>query len=33
MLAVGMGGGCLDLFSPVFHLSFSFSLLLGDGPN
>ena len=30
-LAVGVGGGCLDIFS---HLSllFSFSLSLGDGP-
>ena len=30
-LAVGAGGGCLDIFS---HLSFlfSFSLSLGDGP-
>ena len=32
VLAVGAGGGCLDIF--FFHLSllFSFSLSLGDGP-
>ena len=29
-LAVGAGGGCLDMFS-LFFLS-SFSLCLGDGP-
>ena len=31
-LAVGAGGGCLDIFSLVYHFSFSFSLSLGDGP-
>ena len=30
-LAVGAGGGCLDIFSLVCHF-FSFSLSLGDGP-
>ena len=30
-LAVGAGGGCLDIFTFVYHL-FSFSLSLGDGP-
>ena len=30
-LAVGAGGGCLDIFSLVYHF-FSFSLSLGDGP-
>ena len=29
-LAVGAGGGCLDIFSLIYH--FSFSLSLGDGP-
>ena len=29
-LAVGAGGGCLDIFTLVYH--FSFSLSLGDGP-
>ena len=29
-LAVGAGGGCLDIFSLVYHF-FSFSLSLGDG--
>ena len=30
-LAVGAGGGCLDIFlSSIIH--FSFSLSLGDGP-
>ena len=28
-LAVGAGAGCLDIFSLVYH--FSFSLSLGDG--
>ena len=28
-LAVGAGGGCLDIFSLVYHFSF---LSLGDGP-
>ena len=31
-LAVGAGGGCLDIFSVVYHFFFSFSLSLGDGP-
>ena len=31
-LAVGAGGGCLDIFSLAYHFSFSFSLSLGDGP-
>ena len=30
-LAVGAGGGCLDIFTLVYHFSFSFSLSLGDG--
>ena len=30
-LAVGAGGGCLDIFFLVYHFS-SFSLSLGDGP-
>ena len=30
-LAVGAGGGCLDIFSLVYHIT-SFSLSLGDGP-
>ena len=29
-LAVGAGEGCLDVFTLVYH--FSFSLPLGDGP-
>ena len=32
VLAVGAGGGCLDIFSLVYLFSFSFSLSLGDGP-
>ena len=31
VLAVGAGGGCLDISSLVYHFSF-FSLSLGDGP-
>ena len=31
MLAVGAGGGCLDIFSRLSFLS-CFSLSLGDGP-
>ena len=34
-LAVGAGGGCLDIFThlyPFSSLLFSFSLSLGDGP-
>ena len=30
-LAVGAGGGCLDIFSLVFHLFFLSPLSLGDG--
>ena len=30
-LAVGAGRGCLDIFSLIYHFSFSFSLSLGDG--
>ena len=30
-LAVGAGGGCLDIYSPLSFLS-SFSLSLGDSP-
>ena len=30
-LAVGAGGGGLDIFTLIYHL-FSFSLSLGDGP-
>ena len=30
-LAVGAGGGCLDIFTLLYPL-FSFSLSLGDGP-
>ena len=31
-LAVGAGGGCLDLFNSHLLSLFSFSLSLGDGP-
>ena len=31
-LAVGAGGGCLDIFTLIYPFSFSFSLSLGDGP-
>ena len=31
-LAVGAGGGCLDVFTLVYHILFSFSLSLGDDP-
>ena len=30
-LAVGAGGGCLDILTLIYFLSF-FSLSLGDGP-
>ena len=30
-LAVGAGGGCLDIFTLVYPFLFSFSLSLGDG--
>ena len=32
VLAVGAGGGCLDIFFSRLSLLFSFSLSLGDGP-
>ena len=32
VLAVGAGGGCLDIFFSHLSLLFSFSLCLGDGP-
>ena len=31
-LVVGAGGGCLDVFSLIYHFLFSFSHSLGDGP-
>ena len=34
-LAVGAGGGCLDIFTLIYYFSFSplsLSLSLGDGP-
>ena len=31
-LAVGAGGGCLDMFYSHLPFLFSFSLSLGDGP-
>ena len=31
-LAIGAGGGCLDIFSLIYLFLFSFSLSLGDGP-
>ena len=31
-LAVGAGGGCLDIFTLIYHFLSSFSLSLGDGP-
>ena len=31
VLAVGAGGGCLDIFSLIYHFSF-LSPPLGDGP-
>ena len=31
-LAVGAGGGCLDIFCSHLSFLFSFSLSLGDGP-
>ena len=31
-LAIGAGGGCLDIFFSKLSLPFSFSLSLGDGP-
>ena len=33
MLAIGSGGGGLDIFFSRLTLLFSFSLSLGDGPN
>ena len=32
VLAVGAGWGCLDIFSLIYHLFFSCSLSLGNGP-
>ena len=32
VLAVGAGGGCLDIFSLVYTFSPLFFLSLGDGP-
>ena len=32
VLAVGAGGGCLDIFSLVYYFSFFLSLSLGDVP-
>ena len=32
VLAVGAGGGCLDIFFSHLSFLFSFSLSLGDGP-
>ena len=32
LLAVGAGGGCLDIFFSRLSFLFSFSLSLGDGP-
>ena len=32
VLAVGVGGGCLDIFFSRLSLLFSLSLSLGDGP-
>ena len=31
-LVVGAGGGCLDIFTPIYPFLSSFSLSLGDGP-
>ena len=31
-LVVGAGGGCLEVFTLIYHFLFSFSLSLGDGP-
>ena len=31
-LAVGAGGGCLDIFTLIYPFLFSFSLSFGDGP-
>ena len=31
-LAVGAGGGCLDIFTLLYPFFSSFSLSLGDGP-
>ena len=31
-LAVGAGGGCLDIFTLIYPFFYSFSLSLGDGP-
>ena len=31
-LAIGAGGGCLDIFSLILSFLFSYSLPLGDDP-
>ena len=31
-LVVGVGGGCLDIFTLIYPFLSSFSLSLGDGP-
>ena len=31
-LAIGTGGGCLDIFTLIYHFLSSVSLSLGDGP-
>ena len=31
-LAIGAGGGCLDIFSLIYHIYFFLSPSLGDGP-
>ena len=31
-LVVGVGGGCLDVFTLIYSFLSSFSLSLGDGP-
>ena len=32
VLVVGVGGGCLDIFTFIYPFLFSFSLSLGDSP-
>ena len=31
-LVIDAGGGCLDIFTLIYHFLSSFSLSLGDGP-
>ena len=31
-LVIGVGGGCLDIFTLIYPFPFPFSLSLGDGP-